>query len=72
MVKFLNMLLTGFVFMTTAYYARQATVSTQTAITDLMNVVRQYTTRQLDNERPSDVVRDDEPSRRPGTQSAVV
>jgi hypothetical protein len=41
-LKTLNMLLTGAVFVATAYYARQGTVTTQKAATDLMQLMRQY------------------------------
>jgi hypothetical protein len=41
-LKTLNMLLTGAIFVATAYYARQGTVTTQKAATDLMQLMRQY------------------------------
>ena len=41
-LKTLNMLLTGVLFVATAYYARQATVTTQTTVTELMGNAREY------------------------------
>ena len=41
-LKFLNMLLTGTIFVTTAYFARQGTVTTQTTVTELMSTLREY------------------------------
>jgi N-acetylneuraminate 9-O-acetyltransferase len=43
LVKTLNMLLTGTVFVTTAYYARHTTVTTQTTVTELLVNVVAYT-----------------------------
>ena len=42
LLKILNMLITGAVFVATAYYARQNTVITQDSVTDLMNLIRQF------------------------------
>ena len=42
-LKFANMLLTGVLFVTTAYYARQGTVTTQNTVTELMGSIREYT-----------------------------
>ena len=39
MVKTLNMLLCGVIFVTMAYYARSATVTTQTSVTELLTLV---------------------------------
>lgn len=41
-MKLLNMLFCGVIFVTTAYWARQHTVTTQTTITDLMGLVKSY------------------------------
>jgi len=41
-LKIANMLLTGVVFVTVAYYARQFTVETQTTVTQLVSVVQKF------------------------------
>ena len=41
-VKLLNMLLCGVIFVTTAYWARQHTVTTQMTVTELMGIVKTY------------------------------
>lgn len=42
LLKILNMLITGAVFVAAAYYARKNTVATQDSITDLMTLTRQF------------------------------
>lgn len=42
LMRLLNMLVCGVIFVTTAYWARQHTVTTQTTVTDLIGLVRDH------------------------------
>jgi len=55
MLKVLNMLLCGIVFVAVAVLARKVTVTTQTTVTDLVTLIRKKCTGQVDEEDDNDI-----------------